>query len=180
MVMTMRPHGSRLGRALGVTAVLLPGDPDAAWDYVERQVADLAAKLDVPVEEVSHGGGELLWVEMPDPRERLKEPRVGLEDAFGDAGLPETMAGMMVDNSVLGAWPMTWAVDRASRPAGQAISSSRASARPTSRDHRRCRRDSRFACRFRGSAAGCRRAPGETLSFTYLDGAAISGRSRGR
>ena len=25
----------------GVTAVLLPGDPDAAWDYVERQVAEV-------------------------------------------------------------------------------------------------------------------------------------------
>src|SRR5215218_3361051 len=43
---------------LGVTTVLLPGDPDAAWDYVERQVADLAARVDVPVEEVSHGSGE--------------------------------------------------------------------------------------------------------------------------
>ena len=87
---------------LGVTAVLLPGDPDAAWDYVERQVADLAAKLDVPVEEVTHGGGELLWVEMPDLRERLKERlKEGLEDALVAAGLPETMAGMMADNSML-------------------------------------------------------------------------------
>src|SRR5829696_4864967 len=88
---------------LGVTAVLLPGDPDAAWSYVERQVADLAAKLDVPVEEVTHGGGELLWVEMPDLRERLNERlKEGLEDALVSAGLPEAMAGMMVDNSVLG------------------------------------------------------------------------------
>src|SRR5215218_7172204 len=34
---------------LGVTTVLLPGDPDAAWAYVERQVADFAGKFDVPV-----------------------------------------------------------------------------------------------------------------------------------
>ena len=67
------PMAHAWDEALGVTAVLLPGDPDAAWDYVERQVADLAAKHDVPVEEVSHGSGELLWVEMPDPRERLEE-----------------------------------------------------------------------------------------------------------
>jgi hypothetical protein len=84
---------------LGVTAVLLPGDPAAAWDYVERQVADLGAKYDVPVEEISHGGGELLWVEMPDLRERLKEHVV---DALGAAGLPEVMAGMMVENSMHG------------------------------------------------------------------------------
>ena len=77
---------------LGVTAVLLPGDPDAAWDYVERQVADLAAKLDVPVEEVTHGGGELLWVEMPDLRERLIER---LEGALGDADLEMALAIVM-------------------------------------------------------------------------------------
>jgi hypothetical protein len=82
---------------LGVTSVLLPGDPDASWDYVERQVADLATKYDIPVEETSHGSGELLWVEMPDLRERLKEH---LEDALGAAGLPEMMAGMMVDNAM--------------------------------------------------------------------------------
>ncbi|MDF3041912.1 MAG: hypothetical protein K0Q71_4618, partial [Thermomicrobiales bacterium] len=98
---------------VGVTAVLLPGDPDAAWDYVERQVADLAAKLDVPVEEVTHGGGELLWVEMPDLRERLKEQvKEGLEEALVSAGLPETMAGMMIDNSVLG----DMAADTGGRP----------------------------------------------------------------
>src|SRR5215203_5669450 len=68
---------------LGVTAVLLPGDPEAAWDYVERQVADLAGKYEVPVEEISHGSGELLWVEMPDLHERLKDR---LEDALGAAG----------------------------------------------------------------------------------------------
>ena len=84
---------------LGVTAVLLPGDPEAAWDYVERQVADLAGKYEVPVEEISHGSGELLWVEMPDLHERLKER---LEDAMGAAGLPEAMAGMMVENGMHG------------------------------------------------------------------------------
>jgi len=84
---------------LGVTAVLLPGDPEAAWDYVERQVADLAGKYEVPVEEISHGSGELLWVEMPDLHERLKER---LEDALGAAGLPEAMAGMMVENGMHG------------------------------------------------------------------------------
>jgi hypothetical protein len=77
---------------VGVTTILLPGDPDAAWDYVERQVADLAAKHDVPVEEVSHGSGELLWVEMPDPRERLTEK---LEDAVGEAEVEEALGGLM-------------------------------------------------------------------------------------
>src|SRR5215207_10486195 len=82
---------------VGVTAILLPGDPDAAWDYVERQVADLAAKHDVPVEEVSHGSGELLWVEMPDPRERLTEH---LEEAIDDADLEEALAGFMGEGSM--------------------------------------------------------------------------------
>src|SRR5215210_5944214 len=82
---------------VGVTAVLLAGDPDVAWDYVERQVADLAAKHDVPVEEVSHGSGELLWVEMPDPRERLAEH---LEEAMGDADLDEALARLMGETSM--------------------------------------------------------------------------------
>jgi hypothetical protein len=76
----------------GVTAVLLAGDPDAAWDYVERQVADLAARHEVPVEEISHGSGELLWIEMPDPRERLTEH---LEGALGDSDLEDALAGLM-------------------------------------------------------------------------------------
>src|SRR5688572_4653400 len=81
----------------GVTAVLLAGDPDAAWDYVERQVADLAAKHNVPVEEISHGGGELLWIEMPDPRQRLTEH---LEGALGDAGLEEALADLMSESGM--------------------------------------------------------------------------------
>ena len=102
---------------LGVTTVFLPGDPDAAWDYVERQVADLAAKLDVPVEEISHGSGELLWVEMPDPRELLAE------------SVSQTLLGDAQD------WNRCWRalmrddrsrrVARVSRPAGPAISLSR-------------------------------------------------------
>jgi hypothetical protein len=93
------PMAHNWDEPLGVTAVLLPGDPEAAWDYAERQVADLAGKYDVPVEEISHGSGELLWVEMPDLRQRLKER---LEDALGAAGLPEAMAGMMVENGMHG------------------------------------------------------------------------------
>jgi hypothetical protein len=85
---------------LGVTAVLLPGDPDASWNYVERQVADLATKLDVPIEEVTHGGGELLWVEMPDWRERLIER---LEGAMGDADLEAALAILMGATGIDGA-----------------------------------------------------------------------------
>ena len=81
----------------GVTAVLLAGDPDAAWDYVERQVADLAAEHDVPAEEVTHGGGELVWMEVPDPRERLTEH---LEGALGDADLEEALADFLGDSEV--------------------------------------------------------------------------------
>ena len=87
---------------LGVTAVLLPGDPTRRGSYVERQVADLAAKLDVPVEEVTHGGGELLWVEMPDLRERLIER---VEGALGDADLEMALAIVMAATGMDGAPP---------------------------------------------------------------------------
>ena len=50
---------------VGVTAVLLPGDPDAAWDYVERPARGPGGQTRRTVEEIAHGGGELLWVEMP-------------------------------------------------------------------------------------------------------------------
>src|SRR5215208_6256702 len=93
------PVAHALDEPVGVTAVLLAGDPDAAWDYVERQVGDLAAKHQLPVEEVSHGSGELLWVEMPDPRERLTEH---LEDALGDADLEEALSGLLGDTSMQG------------------------------------------------------------------------------
>src|SRR5215211_3468010 len=84
---------------LGVTTVLLPGDPDAAWVYVERQVADMAAKLDVPVETISRGSGELLWVEMPDPRELMAKR---LADALGMAQLEPVLASLMHDTGTQG------------------------------------------------------------------------------
>jgi hypothetical protein len=93
------PMAGAWGEPHGVTAVLLPGDPDAAWEYVERQVADLAARHDVPVEKISHGGGELLWIEMPDPKQRLTEH---LEGALGDADLEEVLAGLMGETGMHG------------------------------------------------------------------------------
>jgi hypothetical protein len=162
---------------VGVTAVLLPGDPDAAWDYVERQVADLAAKLDVPVEELTHGGGELLWVEMPDLRERLNERlKEGFEDALVSAGLPEAMAGMMVDNSVLGGM----AGDADSRPglaagrAGDFIIAGVSQADVTEIiDVIDGATDSLAdSAEAQQVATGL---PADALSFTFVDGAAILG-----
>jgi Protein of unknown function (DUF3352) len=46
----------------GLTMILVPGDPEAAWDYVERQVTDLAAKLHVEVEESTYSEAELLAI----------------------------------------------------------------------------------------------------------------------
>src|SRR5215211_4496991 len=82
---------------LGVTAVLLPGDPDAGWDYVERQVADMASRLDVPVEEISHGSGDVLWVEVPDLRMRLAKRVL---DALGHANLEPALASMLGDTGM--------------------------------------------------------------------------------
>jgi len=46
----------------GVVGILLPGDFDAAWEYVEGQVADLAASRDVAVAESTYGEAEVLMV----------------------------------------------------------------------------------------------------------------------
>ena len=150
---------------VGVTAVLLPGDPDAAWDYVQRQVADLAAKHDVPVEEVSHGSGELLWVEMPDPRERITEH---LEGALGDADLEEALGGLTGDTGMTLQGRPGFAAGRA----GDFIIAAVSQADVTEIiDVVNGTTDS-----LADSAAAQQVAaelPEETLSFTYLDDAAI-------
>jgi hypothetical protein len=148
----------------GVTAVLLPGDPDAAWDYVERQVADLAAKHDVPVEELSHGSGELLWIEMPDPRERLTE---NLEEAIDDADLEEALTGLIGESGGMHGRP-GFAAGRA----GDFIIAGASQADVTEIID--------VVDGTAGSLADSAEAqqvaaelPGETLSFTYLNGASI-------
>jgi hypothetical protein len=148
----------------GVTAVLLPGDPDAAWDYVERQVADLAAKHDVPVEEVSHGSGELLWIEMPDPRERLTE---NLEEAIDDAELEEALAGFIGESGRMHGRP-GFAAGRA----GDFIIAGASQADVTEIiDVVDGAIDSLADSQEAQQVAT--ELPAETLSFTYLDGAAI-------
>jgi hypothetical protein len=159
------PMAQASNEGLGVTAVLLPGDPDVAWEYVERQVADLAAKHDVPVEDVSHGSGELLWVQMPDPRERLEEH---LQDALGDADLDEVLAGVMGDHGM----------DLQGRPgfaAGRAgdfiiVGVSQADVTEII-DVVDGTTDSLADSTEAQQVAA--ELPAETLSFTYLDGAAI-------
>ena len=150
---------------VGVTAILLPGDPDAAWDYVERQVADLAAKHDVPVEEVSHGSGELLWVEMPDPRERLTEK---LEDAVGEAKVEEALGGLMGETGMHLQGKPGFAAGRA----GDFIIAGVSQADVTEIiDVVDGATDSLADSAEAEQVAA--ELPAETLSFTYLDGAAI-------
>src|SRR5215212_3968917 len=134
-----------------------------AWDYVERQVADLAAKHDVPVEEASHGSGELLWVEMPDPRERLEEH---LEDALGDADLEEALAGLLGDTSMQGR--PGFAAGRA----GDFIIAGVSQADVTEIiDVVDGATDSLADSADAQSIAA--ELPAETLSFTYIDGSAV-------
>jgi hypothetical protein len=150
---------------VGVTAILLPGDPDAAWDYVERQVADLAAKHDVPVEEVSHGSGELLWVEMPDPRERLTEK---LEDAVGEAEVEEALGGLMGETGMHLQGKPGFAAGRA----GDFIIAGVSQADVTEIiDVVDGATDSLADSAEAEQVAA--ELPAETLSFTYLDGAAV-------
>lgn len=51
---------------LGVTLILAPSDPDASWEYVQGQFADLAKKNDAQVEELTYGNSDVLWVAAPD------------------------------------------------------------------------------------------------------------------
>ncbi len=149
----------------GVTAVLLAGDPDAAWGYVERQIADLATRHDVPVEEVTHGGGELLWIEMPDPRERLTEH---LEGALGDADLEEALSGLMGKSGMHMRGRPGFAAGRA----GDFIIAGASQADVTEIiDVVDGTTDSLADSTEAQQVAA--ELPAETLSFTYLDGSAI-------
>jgi hypothetical protein len=147
----------------GVTAVLLAGDPDAAWDYVERQVADLAARHEVPVEEISHGSGELLWIEMPDPRERLTEH---LEGALGDSDLEDALAGLMGETGMHG---------RPGFAAGRAGDFIIAGVNQADVTEIIDVVDGTTASLADSTEAQqvAAELPAETLSFTYLDGSAI-------
>lgn len=57
------PMASGSDEGLGVAAVLLPGDPDAAWAYAERQVNTYAAQLGLDVQTSQEGNTDLIWVE---------------------------------------------------------------------------------------------------------------------
>ena len=151
--------------SVGVTAVLLPSDPDAAWDYVERQVADLAAKHDVPVEEVSHGSGELLWVEMPDPRERLTEH---LEEAIGEAEVEEALGGLMGETGMDLQGKPGFAAGRA----GDFIIAGVSQADVTEIIDVVDGASDSLADSAEAQQVAAE-LPEETLAFTYLDGAAI-------
>lgn len=47
----------------GMAAVLLPGDPDAAWEYAQRQIDAYAQERGLQVESESEGNAELIWSE---------------------------------------------------------------------------------------------------------------------
>jgi hypothetical protein len=51
------------GEAVGLAAVLKPGDPDAAWAYAQRQVNAYADQLGVEVQSSNEGQTELIWTE---------------------------------------------------------------------------------------------------------------------
>src|SRR5215213_9751431 len=160
---TATPMAHAWDEPLGVTTVLLPGDPDAAWVYVERQVADMAAKLDVPVETISHGSGELLWVEMPDPHELMARR---LADALGMAQLEPVLASLMHDTGTQGR--PGFAAGRA----GDFIISGVSQADVTEIiDVVDGTTDSLADSPEAQQVAA--ELPEETLAFTYLDGAAI-------
>jgi hypothetical protein len=57
------PEAMGEDEAFGAAAVLIPGDPDAAWDYAQRQVTMLAEEEGVQVEQAQYGDAEIIAVE---------------------------------------------------------------------------------------------------------------------
>ena len=88
------PVASSADGALGVAAVLMPGDVDAAWSYVERQLQGLAAEINSSVEEITYGDANLLWVEFDE--EMMQQHRRMIDEAmkeFAASGM-HGMGGM--------------------------------------------------------------------------------------
>jgi hypothetical protein len=57
------PGAEIVDQAFGMAAVLVPGDPDAAWAYAQRQVTMLAEEEGVEVEQAEYGDTEIIAVE---------------------------------------------------------------------------------------------------------------------
>jgi hypothetical protein len=85
------PVAQAMAPPFGVAAILLPGDPDVAWAYVERQFANLAAETGGSVQETTHGSADVLWVE------------VDIEDMKAGMGHDDAMAGEYHDD-MMGPW----------------------------------------------------------------------------
>ena len=67
---------------LGVAVVLQPGDVDAAWTYVGRQMQGLAAEVNTSVAESAYGDAQILWVEFDEAM--MKKHRRIIDEAMGD------------------------------------------------------------------------------------------------
>ena len=65
----------------GVAAILVPGDPDAAWSYVQGQLMDLAAELGIELEESAYGEAELLVIARGD---RAATPTTDSDDPIAE------------------------------------------------------------------------------------------------
>ena len=88
------PVAASPGGAFGVAVVLQPGDVDAAWAYVERQMQGLAAEVNTTVADSAYGDAQILWVEFDEAM--MKEHRRIIDEAMEDfaAGGMHDMSGM--------------------------------------------------------------------------------------
>ena len=80
MMATPGPYGP--GMAMGVAAVLQPGDLDGAWDYVLRQFDAAAADTGLPLLEETNDGAEVLVIEGEMPRDKKGKKHHGDMDAW--------------------------------------------------------------------------------------------------
>lgn len=138
----------------GVAAILVPGDPDAAWSYVEGQLADLAAELDVDLEESMYGEAELLAIARGDraatPATDSDDPMAEWMDGFDLHSRGSLVAGRAGDYIIVGPHQadVTGIVDVVDGTVGSLADSDEAQ-------------------------AVAAELPTDALSFTYVDGQAI-------
>lgn len=158
MIGTPMAGAPAIGGPVGVAAVLMPGDADAAWDYVQRQFDAVAADGETDVQVESYNGSDLLVIEgLKGPhgrgdkdgrkKDKDKTGRMGGYPLQAEYGLVAARAGAFIVAG-MNRDDVTAIVDVIN---GEAASLA----------------ESREAQRVRAQL------PAQLLSFTYLDGPAL-------
>lgn len=80
------PVAQRRDEPMGISAILQPGDPEAAWDYVVRQTNALAERRGIELMVASGPGEDLIWSESTRKDGHSAWEGDPLEEMFGHHG----------------------------------------------------------------------------------------------